>query len=188
MTKKLNRQKGEIKMVNVQPIETTYKGFVFRSRLEARYAVLFDHMGVEWHYEHEGYQTSSGLYLPDFWLPTAYLRGSQGVLFEIKPSNYSGDTHDQLREVALSLNVSGLLAKGFELNSYDQLSIYQLTPYWDDCIVPYRCTACRRTLFSYSGGSHYSACPHCGKTDTISLSMFDVFWAAYRVAVRYRFW
>lgn len=56
------------------PIETTYKGFIFRSRVEARWAVYFDEVGIKFHYEMEGYDLSEvddtlGYYLPDFWLP-----------------------------------------------------------------------------------------------------------------------
>lgn len=65
---------------NPKAIQTRYKGYRFRSRLEARWAVFFDHLGIEWQYEPEGYDLSEyaewflgqkvGLYLPDFWLPT----------------------------------------------------------------------------------------------------------------------
>lgn len=52
-------------------IETPYKGYRFRSRLEARYAVFFDVLDVEWEYEKQGYDLGSlGWYLPDFYLPT----------------------------------------------------------------------------------------------------------------------
>lgn len=50
-------------------IETTYKGYRFRSRLEARWAVFFDSLGYAWEYEKEGYELPSGRYLPDFYLP-----------------------------------------------------------------------------------------------------------------------
>lgn len=51
-------------------IETLYKGHRFRSRLEARWAVFFDSLGVRWEYEKEGFTfNGSGAYLPDFWLP-----------------------------------------------------------------------------------------------------------------------
>lgn len=50
-------------------IETAYKGYRFRSRLEARWAVFFDTLDVRWEYEKEGYRLPSGNYLPDFWLP-----------------------------------------------------------------------------------------------------------------------
>ena len=50
----------------VKPIETRYKGYRFRSRLEARWAVFFDVIGFDWSYEPEGFETEGGRYLPDF--------------------------------------------------------------------------------------------------------------------------
>lgn len=50
----------------VAAIQTRYAGYHFRSRLEARWAVFLDHLGVEWLYEPEGYSLPSGPYLPDF--------------------------------------------------------------------------------------------------------------------------
>lgn len=52
----------------MQPIPTYYKGYKFRSRLEARWAIIFDALGVEsWEYEPEGFVLSDGTtYLPDF--------------------------------------------------------------------------------------------------------------------------
>jgi hypothetical protein len=47
---------------------TWYHGTRFRSRAEARWAVLFDKFDIQWNYQHEGYQLASGCYLPDFWL------------------------------------------------------------------------------------------------------------------------
>ena len=53
--------------MTVRAIETEYKGYRFRSRLEARWAVAFDAMGIEWQYEPEGYVLDDGTkYLPDF--------------------------------------------------------------------------------------------------------------------------
>lgn len=61
-------------MNNVKPIQTYYKGYKFRSRLEARWAVFFDTCGVKWEYEPEGFDLGDGLYyLPDF-----VLHGVQG--------------------------------------------------------------------------------------------------------------
>ncbi len=54
----------------MKAIETQYKGYRFRSRVEARWAVYFDADGIEWEYEKEGYTLPEvGRYLPDFWLP-----------------------------------------------------------------------------------------------------------------------
>jgi hypothetical protein len=50
-------------------IETVYKNYKFRSRLEARWAVAFDKLGLAWTYEEEGFELPSGRYLPDFFFP-----------------------------------------------------------------------------------------------------------------------
>lgn len=55
-------------------IETEYKGYKFRSRLEARWAVFFDACGVTWEYEPEGFELDNGMYyLPDFLLHNVML-------------------------------------------------------------------------------------------------------------------
>lgn len=43
----------------IKAIKTEYKGYRFRSRLEARWAVFFDALGVRWEYEKEGYELPS---------------------------------------------------------------------------------------------------------------------------------
>lgn len=51
----------------IKAIETSYKGYRFRSRLEAKWAVFLDHIGWEWQYEPEGFELGDGdRYLPDF--------------------------------------------------------------------------------------------------------------------------
>jgi hypothetical protein len=52
----------------LKAIETQYAGCRFRSRLEARWAVFFDVLGIAWEYEPEGFELPSGPYLPDFLL------------------------------------------------------------------------------------------------------------------------
>jgi hypothetical protein len=54
----------------MKAIQTTWKGYRFRSRLEARWAVFLSAIGAHWEYEAEGYELADGTrYLPDFWLP-----------------------------------------------------------------------------------------------------------------------
>ncbi len=66
----------------IKAIETEYKGYRFRSRLEARWAVFFDTLDIAWEYEKEGYDLGeAGWYLPDFWLPEL------GIWIEIKGQN-----------------------------------------------------------------------------------------------------
>lgn len=73
----------------MKAIETRYKGYRFRSRLEARWAVFFDALNLQWSYEEEGYKMPDGTYyLPDF--KVTNLDGCV-QFYEIKPS---GQTHD----------------------------------------------------------------------------------------------
>lgn len=65
--------------MTVTVIQTAYAGCRFRSRLEARWAVFFDSLGVPWRYEPQGYVVAGQPYLPDFWI------GDQdGVWVEVK--------------------------------------------------------------------------------------------------------
>lgn len=57
-------------MTTIKAIETEYAGCRFRSRLEARWAVFFDHLGIRWQHEPEGFELAGGgRYLPDFYFP-----------------------------------------------------------------------------------------------------------------------
>lgn len=69
-------------MSDIKAIETRYNGHRFRSRLEARWAVTFDHLGIKYLYELEGFKLAGGLcYLPDFYLP------DMGLYVELKPTS-----------------------------------------------------------------------------------------------------
>mgnify|MGYP000213949738 CR=1 FL=1 len=79
----------------LQAIETSYKGYRFRSRLEARWAVFFDALGITWVYEEQGYNLgAAGLYLPDFRLTNVPYK-SRPIWVEIKPGQPS---HDEFRK------------------------------------------------------------------------------------------
>lgn len=71
----------------IKAIETEYNGYRFRSRLEARWAVFFDAMNIQYAYEEEGFEKYIGdqkeKYLPDFRLG---LPGS-GIYAEVKGDN-----------------------------------------------------------------------------------------------------
>ena len=55
-------------MGEIKALPTSYGGSNFESRLEARWAVFFDSIGVGWEYEPEGFDLPSGWYLPDFYI------------------------------------------------------------------------------------------------------------------------
>ena len=75
-------------MERIKAIETYYKGYRFRSRLEARWAVFFDALGIKYVYEPEGLKLSDGTcYLPDFYLPES------DSFFEVKGLMTDKDRH-----------------------------------------------------------------------------------------------
>lgn len=82
--------------MEIKAIETSYRGHRFRSRLEARWAVFFDALKVEWEYEKEGFELPSGRYLPDFWLP----RVQVGCWFEVKGKEATEHEKQLARELA----------------------------------------------------------------------------------------
>lgn len=79
----------------LKAIETVYKGYKFRSRLEARWAVFFDALGIEYQYEHEGFDLGkAGWYLPDFFIVD--LSGKRWYL-EVKPAFNLIASEDQIK-------------------------------------------------------------------------------------------
>lgn len=91
--------------MTAQPIETHYAGHRFRSRLEARWAVFFDTLGIRWEYEPQGYLVGLDRrpYLPDFWLP------GEKLWVEVKGSE---DQLDIELMVAAALPEQGLPTTG----------------------------------------------------------------------------
>lgn len=87
-------------------IETHYKGYRFRSRLEARWAVFFDALGVQYEYEKEGYDLDGVWYLPDFWLP------EQQCWVEIKGDEMSPDEEEKASRLARATNARVYLFPG----------------------------------------------------------------------------
>jgi hypothetical protein len=64
----------------LKALPTIWNGITFRSRAEARWAVLFETAGIAWEYEKEGYDVNGRWYLPDFYLPAF------PMWFEVKPN------------------------------------------------------------------------------------------------------
>ena len=72
-------------MNTITAIPTEYKGYRFRSRLEARWAVFFDACRVKWEYEPEGFALPNGqYYLPDFLLHGCDGRSPSDLYVEVK--------------------------------------------------------------------------------------------------------
>ena len=102
-------------MGDFKPIETIYNGYRFRSRLEARWAVFFDAMGIDYEYECEGYEIdfadgSTLSYLPDFWLPEYSLHA------EVKGCSCRGQIHQgDAEKMSWMIDFDGPCANGIIL-------------------------------------------------------------------------
>lgn len=105
----------------LKPIETRHNGYHFRSRNEARWAVLFDSMGIQYEYEPEGFELICGPYLPDFWLPypddlnfSGYPGAGHWV--EVKGTEPTQHEITKLLHLSIATNHSGILVWGTPWN------------------------------------------------------------------------
>jgi hypothetical protein len=58
-----------IDMYSIKPIETDYDGYAFRSRTEARYALMWRTLFWPYEFEKQSFVLECGPFVPDFWLP-----------------------------------------------------------------------------------------------------------------------
>lgn len=94
--------------MTINPIETKYNGYNFRSRLEARWAVFFDKLEVPYEYEVEGFNLQyCSNYLPDFYLP------KHDLYLEIKPrDNLTLEIPTKPIELSMSTNKNVIVVFG----------------------------------------------------------------------------
>lgn len=85
---------------DIKPVKTEYKGIVFRSKLEAQWAVFFYDLKIKYLYEPEGFITDYGSYCPDFFLPEI----RDGMYIEIKPTKATDFEYKKLQSVANQTN------------------------------------------------------------------------------------
>lgn len=97
----------------LNPIETTFNGDRFRSRREARFAVLLTELEVPYRYEMEGFDLGGVWYLPDFWLELAQ------TWVEIKGTTPTVDEVDKATRLALASGRPVVILWGaFRLDSF----------------------------------------------------------------------
>lgn len=121
--------------MEIKAIETIYNGYKFRSRLEARWAVFFDALKIEWDYEKEGFELGNGeRYLPDFWLP------KQKLWVEIKGESPSDKYCDKIERFK---NLSGQAIVMFTglLKNWGTMYAWEVCDSgggpWEDQVLPY---------------------------------------------------
>lgn len=123
----------------MKALPTTYRGFKFASRLEARYAYFMDMLQTPWEYEKGAYDLDGLTYIPDFWLPALK------VWLEVKGEIISDEVGLKVLEKAGRLAI---------LSGHPVVLVFH-DPYDARCIT-----------FGIQGGmykdSHFGLCPHCG--------------------------
>ena len=85
-------------MSEVHAIPTVYKGIEFRSRLEAKWAVMFDQLGWPWEYEPVDFKG----YIPDFHIDF----GLTQFFVEIKPSFVVDDLKPAMAKAIMAMGRS----------------------------------------------------------------------------------
>ena len=111
---------------------TKYNGYNFRSRLEARWAVFFDALGIKYHYEYRDFLLPSGKrYLPDFFLPNFYplsdcIEGTRGIYAEIKHV-FDEKSKDKCRQLCEMTHTDCLM-----LESVPDFKIFEAFCYTED--------------------------------------------------------
>lgn len=105
-------------------IDTEYGGFRFRSRIEARWAIFFDAVGVKWGYEIKDFAFNDGVrYLPDYRLYNVLTRPSivKDIWGEIK---LELNNHDLKKIEDLFFSGDAVLVFGNILNgeTFDEIT------------------------------------------------------------------
>jgi hypothetical protein len=141
----------------IKAIQTKYQGDLFRSRLEARWAVFFHELGIEYWYEHEGYDLDDTWYLPDFYLP------KQDCFIEIKATSPTEEEVDKAIKLVTATNkfvyifygkIPLIEAIDFDFEKYDyDGSARAYFPMWDE--------AGKNVAVGDAGGFIWIECKQC---------------------------
>ncbi len=94
------------RIYNIPAKPTTYNGTRFRSRLEARWAVFFDELGIYYEYEPGQFTLDKQLYTPDFYLPQI------DRFVEIKPTDAHPPEEYRCMELAVVTQTPVLIFAG----------------------------------------------------------------------------
>lgn len=136
-------------MADIKPIETYYKGYRFRSRSEARWAVFFDTLGIKYIYEPEGYVFEDGThYLPDFYLPNS------NSFFEVKGITLTAEEKNKINNLIRRSKKNFVI--GYSDMSFQATSLYEDETYILDFKEEswlVQCYACKEYQFIGSSGS-----------------------------------
>jgi hypothetical protein len=117
------------KQLQIKAIPTFYSGIKFRSRIEARWALFYDEIGVQWEYEKEGFDLGKELggYVPDFYIHDLDLwveiKGGPPTLTELRKLESIATTRYQPTSVCLFYGPIPSFYVGIEVKETLDLSV-----------------------------------------------------------------
>lgn len=160
--------------MDIKPIETVYKGYRFRSRLEARWAVFFDAvdagLGTRILYEPEGFQLADGtMYLPDFYdKDTGIWIEVKGVMSDLdlhKLKLFRGEDYSKtllvLGNIPTEEEAADLLGTAYNYAPEDWGCDGAFGIGWDYPYLPCICPVCGKFGFTFDGRG-WRVCAHDG--------------------------
>jgi hypothetical protein len=134
---------------------TKYKNTLFRSRLEAKWAIFFDELGIKWKYEPEfDYVEFGGFlipYKPDFYLP------DYDLWIEVKAKSIRQLSDGEIRKIVgwAKTNLEILVLSGEpRIPHEDTKAHYQ-----------YIYNPKKKKIYGPVGNMWWCECPECGKID-----------------------
>lgn len=145
----------------IKALPTMYGGINYRSRIEARWAVFFDSLGLQHEYEREGYDLGDGkLYLPDFWLPELK------YWVEIKGDDPDEDACDKAHRLAVASGFMTFVFFGGHVipsNNQSPCSAYAFYPDGggDSSYMWCECSECGRLGIQFDGRADRLPCKEC---------------------------
>jgi hypothetical protein len=109
----------------IQPIQTFFDGYRFRSRTEARFAVMWRALGWPYQFEMQGFALEQGAFLPDFYLNDC------AVFFEVKGTMPSDHQVGLCASLADAHDCTVFLAVG---QPEHDAAVYRFPP-GEDCLI-----------------------------------------------------
>ena len=153
----------------IKAIETEYHGRRYRSRLEARWSIVFERLGIFFDYEHEGFVFDDGTrYLPDFWLK------EQNAWVEIKGGDVSNEAVEKMELLIESHARTNPTVRGFILNTIPSPTSKALMDFNQDDTYSVEWIVEKDPSDSHIStepDARLAQCPICGKIDIIAFGM-----------------
>ncbi len=168
----------------LKALPTIYGGINYRSRIEARWAVFFDTLGLAHEYEREGFDLGDGqLYLPDFWLP------AQKFWVEIKGEDPNEDACDKAHRLAVASGFPVFVFYGGHVVPSDTQSPPKAYAFFSDGAgdseyLWCECSSCGSLGIEFDGRSDRLPCKQCYRCWSAKrpVSVLEQFNAAFNQA------